>query len=271
MKKSNLTFDVNSDIKNFLSRYGFTPNQLLGQNFLVDEVALEKIVAAAAIKPKDEVLEIGPGIGNLTALLAKKTEHVLAVEKDERYADMLKLENVRVEYADVTRFNFQAILKPGYKVVANIPYYITGKIIEMLVTAHVRPSRIVLLVQKEVAERIVAKPGALSILAISVQLWCSAKIVGDVPKESFYPQPKVDSAILQLDVLPKMRIAVEENKFFSIVRATFAGKRKQLRNTLKSNLKLDESSLEKVGKVVDLTLRPQDLTFEQWLAIYQRV
>ena len=184
-----------SDIKSFLKSHGFTPNDLLGQNFLVDDDALEKIVGAADIHRNDEVLEIGPGIGNLTQLLAAKSDHVLAVEKDERYrpilAEVLRGTNVRVEFADIVRFNFQAQLAPGYKVVANIPYYITGKIIEMLVTARVRPSRIVLLVQREVAERIVAKPGDLSILAIAVQLYCDAATVVHVPKESFTRSQKL--------------------------------------------------------------------------------
>ena len=169
------------------------------------------------------------------------------------------------------RFNFQDELNPGYKVVANIPYYITGKIVEMLVTAKVRPSRIVLLVQREVAERIVSAPGDLSILAISVQLWCDAKIVAQVPKEFFYPEPKVDSAILQLDVLPHPRLDVDEKKFFRLLRAAFSGKRKQIHNTLKSNLHLDAAKLAEVGETLDLTLRPQDLTLDQWFSIYKKI
>jgi len=275
-----------SDIKSFLKQYNFRPNDLLGQNFLLNEMTLEKIVEAAEIKSDDEVLEIGSGIGNLTKLLAGKAGFVLAIEKDERYFPILKdvlgdhLEshtktpkskaNVKVAFGDVMTFNFQELLKPGYKVVANIPYYITGKITEMLMTAPKRPSKIVLLMQKEVAERIVAPAGELSILAISVQLFADPKIIDIVPKEDFYPAPKVDSAILVLDMLDKPKYDVDQKKFFKIIKAAFAGKRKQIHNTLKNNLKLNDSAVEKVlsAAKIDPKARPQELTLAQWNDLY---
>lgn len=280
---------LENDIKQFLKHYKFRPNDLLGQNFLINEDVLDQIVAAADLKKTDQVLEIGAGIGNLTKRLAEKAEFVLSVEKDERYFPILKDElgeslqshtrtpkskaNVRVVFEDVVRFNFQEILEPGYKVVANIPYYITGKIIEMLVTAKNRPSKIVILIQKEVAERIVAPVGELSILAISVQLFAKTKIAAIVPKEDFYPMPKVDSAILVLDILPEPKFSVDQKKFFSIIKAAFAGKRKQIHNTLKNNLKLDEqrvSDLLRQAKI-DSKARPQELTLEQWHLLYKNL
>lgn len=277
------------DIKEFLKEYKFKPNDLLGQNFLINESILEQIVLAAEVSSSDDVLEIGSGIGNLTKLLAKTGANVLAVEKDERYFPILKDQlgeylqthtktpkskaNVKLVFADITRFNFQEELKSGYKVVANIPYYITGKIIEMLVTAKNRPSKIVLLIQKEVAERITAKAGDLSILAISVQLFSNPRIAGFVSKSDFYPAPKVDSAILVLDMLEKPRIDVLEKEFFRLVKATFAGKRKQIHNTLKNNLGLSETELAEVFKasLIDPKARPQELSLEQWFKMYQKL
>lgn len=274
-------------IKEFLKKYNFFPNDLLGQNFLVNEIALQDIVDAAEIEPGDEVLEIGPGIGNLTKLIAEKAAYVLAVEKDPRYFPILKDQlgekliphtrtpkssaSVEVIFDDVTKYNFQEKLAPGYKVVANIPYYITGKIIEMLLKAEKRPSKIAILVQKEVAQRVTAEAGELSILAISVQLYSKARIALHVPKEDFYPMPKVDSALLILDVLDKPLYDVDEKKFFRIIKASFAGKRKQIHNTLKNNLGLDEKRVQEVlaATKIDPKSRPQELTLEQWFELYK--
>ena len=276
-----------NNIIEFLKKYNFTANKLLGQNFLINEMTLEDIVDAAQIKAAEEILEIGPGIGNLTKLLAEKAGYVLAIEKDQRYFPILKDQlgehlmahgrtpkskaNVELVFDDATHFNFQAMLKPGYKVVANIPYYITGKIIEMLMLAKNKPARIVVLTQKEVAERIVAKAGDLSILAISVQLYSDPKIISIVPKEDFFPVPKVDSAILVLDVFEKPKFEIEEKKFFRIVRAAFSGKRKQIHNTLKNNLKIDDLTIQQIAAqgILDLKSRPQQLTLEQWYKLYQ--
>ncbi len=143
----------------------------------------------------------------------------------------------------------------------------------MLIAAKNKPSKIVLLVQKEVAERIAAKPGDLSILGISVQLYGDPKIIANVPKEKFFPMPKVDSAILAIDLLPKPKFEIDEKKFFKIVKAAFAGKRKQIHNTLKNNLLLDEKKLKEIfdQKIIDPKLRPQDLTLEQWHWLYKNL
>jgi 16S rRNA (adenine1518-N6/adenine1519-N6)-dimethyltransferase len=268
------------DIKLFLKKYGFQPNHLLGQNFLLNELTLEKIADAAEIQPEDQIMEIGSGIGNLTKLLAEKSAMVLAVEKDERYLPILKDElggqldsKVKLVFADVMRYNFQEVLKPNYKVVANIPYYITGKIVEMLLAAKNKPTKIVLLMQKEVAQRIIAPVGELSILAISVQLFANPKLIDIVPKEDFYPVPKVDSAILVLDILEKPRHDVDQKEFFRIIKAAFAGKRKQLHNTLKNNLHLSAeqvADLLKKGKI-DPAARPQELSLQQWHYLYQNI
>jgi 16S rRNA (adenine1518-N6/adenine1519-N6)-dimethyltransferase len=278
------------DVIQLLKKYSFRPSDMLGQNFLIHEDTLDAIVDAAEIEPGDQVMEIGPGIATLTTRLAKKAGYVLAVEKDERFFPIIKATvgqdhlrsfnktprsnaNVELVFSDILRFNFQEHLDAGYKVVANIPYYITGKIIEMLLAAKKRPSRIVLLVQKEVAERATAQPGNLSILGISVQLYSNARLVRFVPKEDFYPMPKVDSAVLVLDVLPKPLLDVDEKKFFHLVKACFAGKRKQLRNTLKNNLKLESAFIDEMERATGISFqeRPQDLGLDLWFKIYSYI
>src|SRR5579872_3389941 len=276
-------------LKQFLKHYHFRPNDLLGQNFLLSEEALDQIIDAAEINKTDQILEIGAGIGNLTAKLSEKAEFVLSIEKDQRYfpilADTLgeKLishtrtpkssANAQVIFADAMSFNFQELLKPGYKVVANIPYYITGKIIEMLLAVKNKPSKIILLIQKEVAERVVAEAGELSVLAISVQLFCDPKMIAVVPKEYFYPQPKVDSAILVLDILAEPRFMVDEKKFFKIIKAAFSGKRKQIHNTLRDNLGVEQKKLDQIFEriKIDPKSRPQQLSLRQWHELYKQL
>ena len=285
MRKKTGNF-YHESMKNFLAKYNFKPSMMLGQNFLVDEMIVEQIADAAEITEHDTVLEIGSGIGNLTTLLSQRAKFVLGVEKDERYFPILKdilgerLEshsatpkssaNVRIVFDDILRFNFQELLDPGYVVVANIPYYITGKIVAMLLATKNRPSRIILLMQKEVAERIAAEVGELSILALSVQLYSMPTVLGFVPKEAFYPTPKVDSSILRLDILDTPKFAVDEKKFFRIIKAAFSGKRKQIHNTLKNNLHLTEEELTNLFTQTNLapTLRPQAITLKEWVSLY---
>lgn len=268
-------------LKNLLASYGLKPNFTYGQNFLLDEIVLEDIVDTAGVKAGDKVLEIGPGIGNLTRKLLGRGAQVLAIEKDPQFLPLLQAlkknfkKTLRFEIADALKFNFQEYFKalPGkrsYKVVANIPYYATGKILQMLLTARFKPESITVLTQKEVAQNVVAGPGGLSILAISVQLFGEPKFVRVIPAQAFYPSPKVDSAILQIKLFkqPKYNLS-DEKKFFRIVRACFAGKRKQLHNTLKNNLRLSPKQVGEALKIAGVSpaARPQELTIEQWLKL----
>ena len=214
-------------IKNLLRKYGLRPNFTYGQNFLVDEFVLQDIVDAAEVTSKDAVLEIGAGIGNLTEQLCQRAGLVLSIEKDKKFLPILRIvkkdhpKNFRFEIADALEFNFQDFFKEqdytSYKVVANIPYYITGKILQMLMTAKFKPSTITILTQKEVAHNIGAKAGDLSIMAISVQLYGDPEVVQIVPARSFFPAPKVDSAIVKIKLhdKPKYNIA-DEKRFFYI-------------------------------------------------------
>lgn len=264
-------------IKTLLNKYHLQPNKTFGQNFLVDEIVLQDIVDAANISAKDTVLEIGPGIGNLTEFLIKKAKFVLSVEKDKSFFPLLKAiskshKNFRFEIADILDFNFSESLNEftDYKVVANIPYYATGKIIQTLLQAKKKPSEIVLLMQKEVAQNLVAKAGDLSLLAISVQLKAIPSIVFNVPAKSFYPMPKVESSLVRITVPKNPPFKLQnEQKFFRLVRAAFGGKRKQLHNTLKNNLSLTFEEVDSVLKEVNLDpkIRPQHLTIPQWITL----
>ena len=264
-------------LKQFLRNHHVQPNKVFGQNFLLNEIVLQDMVDSVPLKPGEAILEIGPGIGNLTTRLIQTGNYVLSVEKDKTFLPILRElskrnKNFRFEVADILRFNFSEALAeyPAYHVVANIPYYITGKIFQLLLAAPRRPKTITLLIQKEVAQNLSAKPGNLNVLALSVQLYGEVEILETVKARDFYPAPKVDSAIIRITLHGKPRYSLkDETKFFRIVHACFAGKRKQIHNTLMNNLKLDKavvsSMLQKAG--VDAKARPQELTIEQWIKL----
>ncbi len=268
-------------LKQLLRQYNFRPNKTFGQNFLLDDFVLQDVVDASGVTKNEAALEIGPGIATLTERLLERAKFVLAIEKDPKFLPLLHAikkqhKNFRYEIADILSFNFQEALEdyPKYRVVANIPYYITGKIIQLFLQAKHRPQSITMLVQKEVAQNIAAQPGQLNLLAISVQLFGIPKLVQVVPAKSFYPAPKVDSAIIHIDLSrgPLYKIS-DEKKLFRILRACFAGKRKQLHNTLVNNLSLEKSAvtalLEKLH--IDPKIRPQQLTIDQWLKLAEEI
>ncbi len=274
--------DINY-LKELLKRYNLKPNFTYGQNFLIDESVLDEIVNASGVSQDDQVLEIGPGIGNLTEKLLRKAEFVLSVEKDKKFLPILrklkkKNKNFEFQIEDILKFNFQKFFsgrsKKSYKVVANIPYFITGKILQTFLTAKHKPKSITVLTQKEVAKNIVAKAGALSIPAIAVQIFGSPKIVKMIKAGSFYPAPKVDSSILHIEVFqrPKYKIKNEE-KFFRVVKACFLGKRKQIHNTLANNLKIEKNFVNKVLKDLKISprVRPQELSIHQWIELVEKI
>lgn len=275
--------DIES-LKKFFKGNRLKPNFTYGQNFLMDEIVLTDMADAAALSPDGAVLEIGPGIGNLTRLLLQRAGFVLAVEKDPKFLPILKAikkdfpKKFYFEIADVLEYDFQKFFREkgfqSYSVAANIPYYITGKILQMLMTAKFKPNTVTLLTQKEVAQNVSAKAGDMSVLAISVQLFGEPKMLMTVPSRSFYPAPKVDSAVLQIlpYKTPRYELA-DEKKFFRLVKACFAGKRKQIHNTLSGNFGLDKIS---AGQVLEQTkiapqARPQELTIEQWITLAENI
>jgi 16S rRNA (adenine1518-N6/adenine1519-N6)-dimethyltransferase len=249
------------------------PKKGLGQNFLSDPVTLQRIVDAAELQPDAHVLEVGPGLGSLTRYLARAAGHVVAVELDQALLPVLQevlasFNNVRIVQGDILELN-PAELMPvsGYMVVANIPYYITSAVIRHLLEAPVKPSRIVLTVQSEVADRIAAKPGKLSLLALSVQVYGQPRTAARIPAGAFYPPPKVDSAVVRVDLYPEPLIPVEQlNTFFRLAKAGFHQKRKMLRNSLVGGLSLAQERVEELLQVagIDPQRRAETLSIEEW-------
>lgn len=259
--------------KALLSKHGIKPSKGLGQNFLINDSLLEKIIESADIKKGDIVLEVGPGIGNLTTKLAEKSARVVAVEKDEKMVAILKqavsnFPNLDIVQGDALDPNFKTPAS-SYKIVANLPYYITSPVIRKFLEGDNPPSWMVLMVQKEVAQRICSKPPEMSLLAASVQFYAEAKILFYVSRKSFWPRPKVDSAVIKITPINNHREQISPKLFFKIVRAGFSQPRKQLANNLSNGLKLDKESarrwLEANG--IQPSRRAETLTVEDWIKL----
>ena len=272
--------------KKLLRRYNIQTRKKLGQHFLIDDAVLEKILDAAALTPEDTVIEVGPGLGLMTRELAKRAGWVIAIELDNRLAsllqDNLEAENVVVINEDVLGTDPAKLMQGGaphfppqlrsYKVVANLPYYITSPVLRHFLEASVKPSTMVVMVQKEVAEVIAAKAGDRSVLSIAVQFYGKPEIVADVPAASFFPPPEVDSAVVKIKVYGKPPVAVDDVEgFFKLVRAGFTAARKQVANSLAQGLKIDKE--EAVGLLAKAGLDPQrraeTFTLEEWATLYK--
>lgn len=251
----------------------------MGQNFLVDKQALAQIVVAADIQSADTIVEIGPGLGVLTAELSKRAGKVIAIEKDDKFADVLKTQylnsNVEIVHQDALNFepNTYGLMAESYKLVANIPYNITSLIIRKFLEEDDKPEMMILLVQKEVAERIIAKPGDMSLLAVSVQFYAKVEIVAIVPKESFFPTPKVDSAIIKLVSKSdsKQVSKTEEKDFFRIVKFGFAAKRKTLENNLSAGMHIKKDDARDIIKKAGFApnIRAEGLSVLDWLKLFE--
>lgn len=249
------------------------PNKALGQHWLTDRFILGEIADAAETTSDDTVLEIGPGLGTLTSELLSRAKNVIAVEFDENLAAKLPGQfpgtNLEVRNEDILSFDLGS-LPANYVVVANVPYYITSKIVQKLMTAANKPRIAVLLVQKEVAERIAAQPGDMSILALSAQVYAEAGLGIEVPKEFFTPPPKVDSQVIILKTRQAPLVAPDEEKqFFRLVKAGFSAKRKKLRSSLSGGLALSKPEVEAVLQGVGISpdARAEDLAIDEWKRI----
>lgn len=252
------------------------PNKSLGQHWLKDRSVLASIADHAEIKPTDTVLEIGPGLGTLTSELLRRAAKVVAVEFDAELARKLPGQfpgtNLDVYNEDILSFDLTK-LPAGYKVVANVPYYITSKIVKLLMTSTNKPSTTVLLVQKEVAERIAAEPGDMSILAVSAQIYSEAHLGDLVPAYLFTPPPKVDSQVVILETRQYPLVAPEQEKaFFRVVKAGFSAKRKKLRSSLSGGLGITKADTEALLKSAGISpdARAEDLSIADWLKLVSR-
>lgn len=245
-------------------------NKSLGQHWLRDRDVLAHIATSAELTLNDTVLEIGPGLGTLTSELLRRAGKVVAVEFDPELARKLPAQfpgkNLEVVNEDILKFD-SSKMPAEYKVVANVPYYITSKIVQMLMTAANKPSIVVLLVQKEVAERLAAKPGNMSILAISAQVFADVTLGGVVKSELFTPPPKVDSQVVILKTRQSTIFKdVKQEDFFRIVKAGFSAKRKKLRSSLAGGLKLSKTEVESILAKANISpdVRAETLNIDDW-------
>jgi len=243
----------------------------MGQNFLVDNEVLDKIIAAADISSQDTILEIGPGLGVLTEGLSEKAKKVIAIEKDDKLTEMLegKFSGTNVEILHQDALEFDPIELSEYKLVANIPYNITSLIIRKFLETSNKPERLILMVQKEVAERITAKQGDMSLLSVSVQFYAQAEIISLVKNTSFYPAPKVDSAVIKIS--PRsIDESIDEKEFFRLVKFGFAAKRKTLENNLSAGMHITKDAAADIIKKAGLEakVRAESLSIENWKKLY---
>ncbi len=260
-------------IKQLLHSFNLKPNKHLGQNFLISNTVLAKIIAAAELKPEDTVLEIGPGLGVLTLELAKHVKKVIAVEKDPKIFTILDqilkdkgINNVEVVNGDALKIQ---ITKQGYKLIANLPYYITNPVIMKFLEAENSPELMVLMVQKEVAQRITASPPHMNKLAVFCQFLSQPKIISYVSKKCFWPSPKVDAAIIRFSRISTNFPRINTNLFAKIVNAGFSQPRKQLINNLSKGLDLTREQTAKwlIQNDIKPTQRAETLPINDWVRL----
>jgi len=280
--------DLISQTKKICQQYNIKPARSKGQNFLIKEKFYNKIIKAADLNESDVALEVGSGLGLLTEKLAQHVKKVIAVELDDKLAGIL--ENKKIKNLEVVNENILKISNdqfpifnqfpmadgqcPPYKVVANLPYNITSRFLrKFLEEVENKPEMMVLMVQKEVAERIIAKPPKMSLLSVACQFYADVKIIANVPKDAFWPEPKVDSAIIILKVhkvIKSIKSEEDEKKFFKLVRAGFSAKRKQLQGNLKKELKINSEEIKKILEENNLkeTVRAQEFSLDEWKKIF---
>jgi 16S rRNA (adenine1518-N6/adenine1519-N6)-dimethyltransferase len=270
--------------RQLLHQSGIRPKKRLGQHFLVDETVLDDILSAAELNPGDVVIEVGPGLGVLTEALAKHGAKVIAVELDARLVGLLTkrlavFPNVRIVHADILKVAPAQLLREslvteelagGYKIVANLPYYITSPVLSHFLEAKPRPSKMVVMVQKEVGETIAAAPGKMRLLSVKAQFYGKVVIVSHVPAKRFYPPPKVDSVVLRLDMYehpPLIQSGVSDiDGFFDMVIHGFSAPRKQLRNSMAHSLEMQPNQVAALlGEVgIESKRRAETLSLEEW-------
>lgn len=286
-------------IKNILSKHNFAPNKFLGQNFLIDQNALDKIIEAADLKIGDNVLEIGPGLGTLTAALCGAGANVVAIEKDKELIPALEenlkeFKNLKIINGDFLALEFEKLISDfvlggrasksdlearppstasesiAYKVVSNIPYYITSPALRKIFSAIAKPQEIVFLVQREVAERIAAKPGEMSFISAFVQFYGAPSVAGIVKQEAFWPAPKVESAILKIVLGKKAELPPEQEKeLWRLAKIGFSSRRKTLANNLAAGFHRKNSEIKELLKKAGFSekARAQELGAEEWIRL----
>lgn len=272
------------ELKSLLKKHNIRPTKHFGQIFLVDRNVLGKIIQAADLSANDTVIEVGPGMGILTLELARRAKKVIAVEKDPGMVEILRevtsgASNIEIVNADILKWNIgdlKSSSKEDFKVVANIPYYITSPIIRMFLESKLSIPLMVIMVQKEVARRVCSLPPDMSILAVATQFYSKPKIAAYVSKGSFWPVPEVDSAILRIEKNTqyyKMIVKEDIKLFFEIVRSGFAHKRKLLLGNLSDYFDMPKPNLEAIFSRAGLSIaiRAQELSIGQWITLLQEI
>jgi len=263
-------------VPELLKQFGLRPQKSLGQNFLADHNALVKIVRDSGVGSKDRVLEIGAGLGSLTRLLAASAQSVTAIEIDEHLFPALEsvtkpFSNIYLVKGDILDIPPETLFtEDGYLVIANIPYYITSAVIRHLLEARVRPAKLVLTIQKEVAERITNRDEKMSLLSLSVLVYGTPRISSQIPSQCFYPSPKVDSSVLVVDLYDQPLLTpAETDTLFKLAHAAFNQKRKMLRNSLRplfgGDAEVVTSVLERAE--IESGARPENLKMGDWIRL----
>lgn len=256
------------------------PAHSKGQNFLVNSQIYEDIIKASDLRSEDEVLEVGPGLGFLTVRLTKKAKRVVAVELDKNLAEYLSSgfgvsgeEKVKIIQEDILHFNPQTEFPNNYKIVANLPYNISSIFLRQFLSSPKKPELLVLMLQREVAQRIVAKPGEMSLLAISVQHYCAVQIVKEVKATNFWPVPEVESAIIKMVTKPNKFSLEEDKQFFRLVKVGFSAKRKMLKNNLHGGLIIEAKKIEEalVSVGLNISIRAEQLSLEDWYNLFAQL
>ena len=269
---------TSSSVPEIIERYQVHPKKGMGQNFLFEEDCLARIAESANIQADESVLEIGPGLGSLTRHLARQAKTVIAVELDMNLVSILKNElsnhgNIKIIHGDILDMDPSDLFPDTeYLVVANIPYNITSLIIRHLLDAEKKPKRIILTVQKEVAERICECQGDMSLLALSVQIYGNPSCLFTIPAEAFHPVPQVDSAVVQINIYPQPLLPLSQmGIFFRLAKAGFSQKRKTLRNSLSPLLGRIEAETSLLAAGIDPSRRPETLSISEWLSLCDHV
>lgn len=265
--------------KSIFKKYNIRPKKSLGQNFVINKSVIDKVIEAANLKPDDNIVEIGPGLGALTFELSPKSKKVFAIEKDDKIYEILKTKiekekiiNVEIIHGDILdkKCIEPIIASRAYKVVANIPYYITGPVIRFFLKTKNSPEEIILLIQKEVAQRICATPPKMNFLAVSVQTYAKPEITNYIAGKDFWPRPKVDSAIIRLIPAKISRFAGQEpdfeEMFFKIVKAGFSAPRKMLLGNLSKKLNTPREKIAEIFKKIGINekARAENLNISDW-------
>jgi len=274
---------IKEELKNLLEKYNLSPNKIRGQNFLISETVLNTIIRTATINKEELILEVGPGLGSLTRKLVKDSKKVIALEVDHNFQKVLnKLEkeysNLEIIWQDILSLTNKQLRKTlsaaqlkNYKVVANIPYYLTSKLINKFLTFKKQPLSMTLMVQKEVAQRLVAEEQSL--LSLSLSFYAQVEIITIVSKEKFFPSPQVDSALIHINNIHPWLYAEEEDELWKLIHKGFAHKRKKLINNLRRDSIFKKEQLIKIFKDLNLdkNIRAQDLSKENWLALFKKI